>query len=85
MQMSEEEIIEAKNVEGIFDELYYNEDQTELHMCTSWHLQGKALTGSGREDKVSVAPLPSKNIFRKVFSSSSSVLRRFTYPLDGSV
>jgi zinc protease len=30
MQMSEEEIIEAKNVEGIFDELYYNEDQTEL-------------------------------------------------------
>ena len=30
MQMSEEEIVEAKNVEGIFDELYYNEDQTEL-------------------------------------------------------
>ena len=30
MQMSEEEIIEAKNVEGIFDELYYNEDQIEL-------------------------------------------------------
>ena len=30
MQMSEEEIIEAKNVDGIFDELYYNEDQTEL-------------------------------------------------------
>lgn len=30
MLMSEEEIIEAKNVEGIFDELYYNEDQTEL-------------------------------------------------------
>ena len=30
MLMSEEEIMEAKNVEGIFEELYYSEDQTEL-------------------------------------------------------
>jgi len=30
MLMSEEEIMEAKNVEGIFEELYYSVDQTEL-------------------------------------------------------
>jgi predicted Zn-dependent peptidase len=30
MLMSEEEIMEAKNVEGIFEELYYSDDQTEL-------------------------------------------------------
>ncbi|MDA9285183.1 insulinase family protein, partial [Flavobacteriaceae bacterium] len=30
MLMSEEEIMEAKNVEGIFEELYYSENQTEL-------------------------------------------------------
>ena len=30
MLMSEEEIMEAKNVEGIFEELYYSEGQTEL-------------------------------------------------------
>ncbi|MDB4134681.1 insulinase family protein [Flavobacteriaceae bacterium] len=30
MLMSEEEIMEAKNIEGIFEELYYSEDQTEL-------------------------------------------------------
>ena len=32
MQMSEEEIIEAKNVEGIFDELYYNEAVSYTHL-----------------------------------------------------
>jgi len=30
MLMSEEEIMEAKNVEGIFEELYYSDDQTKL-------------------------------------------------------
>ncbi len=30
MLMSEEEIMEAKNVEGIFEELYYSKNQTEL-------------------------------------------------------
>ena len=53
MMMSEEELEEAKNVQGIFDELYFTEDQLELVSINSIDSQDVYKVKVTKNDKVS--------------------------------